>query len=223
MWIELRAQRKGEGQREGERGGEREREERIERGNGSVHAFREIHRDFPDASSNAVSPRIPPRPPLLLFSHGHARNGSRVYYSWRWCKVAWRRCRLLWWKSARLRTRRGEGKGEGFWGIESVEGSKNLKGVKIRELLVLADARKRIEISNNRKEWSTPVERSVIIVILTVFWQSQSVRFTLLFRTSALFLWLHVEGYFSLVTWRAWFAFTRCYPCRNFSVSKKLL
>lgn len=26
--------------------------------------------------------------PLLLFSHGHARNGFRVYYSWWWCKVA---------------------------------------------------------------------------------------------------------------------------------------
>lgn len=31
-------------------------------------------------------------------------------------------------------TRGRGGEGEGFWGIESVEGSKNLKGVEIREL-----------------------------------------------------------------------------------------
>lgn len=70
---------------EGEQG---RRKEEIERGNGGVHAFREIHRDFPDASSKGATPPIPLARPLLLFSHGHARNGFRVYYSWWWCKVA---------------------------------------------------------------------------------------------------------------------------------------
>lgn len=76
--------------KEAGRGGKQgRRKEEIERGNGGVHAFREIHRDFPDASSKGATPPILPIPrPFLLFSHGHARNGFRVYYSWWWCKVA---------------------------------------------------------------------------------------------------------------------------------------
>lgn len=84
--IDSRARLRGSNYARKRRGGRRKEE--IERGNGGVHAFREIHRDFPDASSKGATPPIPLARPLLLFSHGHARNGFRVYYSWWWCKVA---------------------------------------------------------------------------------------------------------------------------------------